>query len=147
MGLTEARARAAGYPVRVEAPDLCPVFATRTVVGFDPEAPSPRWLARRVALAGMRPISLAVDVTVHVQRRAGCILHAFNVKEGQTRLCLVGLSPQSWRQSSHGSRFVTVSGGVNLAPDSTLEFHRLLIAFQRRDLTNGQAQCVGCADL
>src|SRR4051812_15329772 len=48
-----------GYPVRVEAPDGCPVFATRTVVGFDPAAPTPRWIARRVQLAGMRPISLA----------------------------------------------------------------------------------------
>ena len=37
-----------GYPVRVDAPDGCPVFATRTVSGFDPAAPTPRWIARRL---------------------------------------------------------------------------------------------------
>src|SRR4051794_39472932 len=51
-----------GYPVRVEDPAGCPVFVARTVTGFDPAAPTPDWLAQRVRLAGMRPISLAVDV-------------------------------------------------------------------------------------
>ena len=41
-----------GYPVRVEAPDGCPVFVTRTVTGFDPTAPTPRWMARRRAPRG-----------------------------------------------------------------------------------------------
>ncbi len=67
-----------GYPVRVEAPDGCPVFATRTVTGFDPTAPSPRWLARRVQLAGMRPISLAVDVTNYVMLELGQPIHGYD---------------------------------------------------------------------
>ena len=68
----------AGYPVRVEAPEGCPVFATRTVTGFDPGAPSPRWLARRVQLAGMRPISLAVDVTNYVMLELGQPIHGYD---------------------------------------------------------------------
>jgi phenylalanyl-tRNA synthetase beta chain len=67
-----------GYPVRVEAPDGCPVFVTRTVTGFDPAAPSPRWLARRVQLAGMRPISLAVDVTNYVMLELGQPIHGYD---------------------------------------------------------------------
>ncbi|HLN78785.1 MAG TPA: phenylalanine--tRNA ligase subunit beta [Nocardioidaceae bacterium] len=67
-----------GYPVRVEAPDGCPVFATRTVTGFDPKAPTPRWLARRVQLAGMRPISLAVDVTNYVMLELGQPIHGYD---------------------------------------------------------------------
>ena len=67
-----------GYPVRVEAPDGCPVFVTRTVTGFDPTAPSPRWLARRVQLAGMRPISLAVDVTNYVMLELGNPIHGYD---------------------------------------------------------------------
>src|SRR4051794_3553358 len=55
-----------GWPVEVEDPDGCPVFVTRTVTGLDPAARSPRWLARRLQLAGMRPVSLAVDVTNYV---------------------------------------------------------------------------------
>ncbi|GAB2756116.1 phenylalanine--tRNA ligase subunit beta [Nocardioides pakistanensis] len=68
----------AGYPVRVEAPDGCPVFATRTVTGFDPSAPTPRWLARRIQLAGMRPISLAVDITNYVMLELGQPIHGYD---------------------------------------------------------------------
>ncbi len=67
-----------GYPVRVDAPDGCPVFAARTVTGFDPAAPTPRWLARRVQLAGMRPISLAVDVTNYVMLELGQPIHGYD---------------------------------------------------------------------
>jgi phenylalanyl-tRNA synthetase beta chain len=67
-----------GYPVRVEAADGCPVFVARTVTGFDPTAPSPRWLARRVQLAGMRPISLAVDVTNYVMLELGQPIHGYD---------------------------------------------------------------------
>ena len=67
-----------GYPVRVEAEDGCPVFVTRTVTGFDPTAPTPRWLARRVQLAGMRPISLAVDVTNYVMLELGQPIHGYD---------------------------------------------------------------------
>ena len=67
-----------GYPVRVDAPDGCPVFATRTVTGFDPAAPTPRWLARRIQLAGMRPISLAVDVTNYVMLELGQPIHGYD---------------------------------------------------------------------
>jgi phenylalanyl-tRNA synthetase beta chain len=66
------------YPVNVEDPSGCPVFVTRTVTGIDPAAPSPRWLARRVQLAGMRPISLAVDVTNYVMLELGQPIHAYD---------------------------------------------------------------------
>ena len=69
---------AEGYPVRVEAPQGCPVFVTRTVTGFDPAAPTPHWLARRLQLAGMRPISLAVDVTNYVMLELGQPIHGYD---------------------------------------------------------------------
>src|SRR4051812_46993847 len=55
------RANGDGYPVVVEDPVGCPLFVARTVTGFDPAAPSPDWMVRRITQAGMRPISLAVD--------------------------------------------------------------------------------------
>jgi phenylalanyl-tRNA synthetase beta chain len=67
-----------GYPVQVDDPAGCPVFVARTVTGFDPAAPSPRWLARRVQLAGMRPISLAVDITNYVMLELGQPIHAYD---------------------------------------------------------------------
>jgi phenylalanyl-tRNA synthetase beta chain len=67
-----------GYPVRVEDPVGCPVFVARQVVGFDPAAESPQWLRRRVRLAGMRPISLAVDVTNYVMLETGRPIHGYD---------------------------------------------------------------------
>ena len=68
----------AGYPVSVEDAVGCPVFVARTVRGFDPAAPTPDWLATRIRLAGMRPISLAVDVTNYVMLETGRPIHGYD---------------------------------------------------------------------
>ena len=62
----------------VDDPDGCPVFVTRVVTGSTPTAPTPRWMARRVQLAGMRPISLAVDVTNYVMLELGQPIHGYD---------------------------------------------------------------------
>lgn len=68
----------AGYPVRVADHEGCDVFVALEVTGFDSTARTPRWLARRVQLAGMRPISLAVDVTNYVMLELGTPLHGYD---------------------------------------------------------------------
>src|SRR4051794_11257462 len=92
----------AGYPVRVDAPEGCPVFAPRTVTGFDPTAPSPRWLARRVQLAGMRPISLAVDVTNYVMLELGNPIHGYDSDRLQ--------GPIVVRRAREGETLTTLDG-------------------------------------
>ncbi|MFK8908061.1 phenylalanine--tRNA ligase subunit beta [Streptomyces sp. YS-3] len=67
-----------GYPVKIADPIGCDRFTARTVVGLDPEARSPIWLQRRLQKAGMRPISLAVDVTNYVMIELGQPLHAYD---------------------------------------------------------------------
>ncbi|GGJ01214.1 phenylalanine--tRNA ligase subunit beta [Streptomyces brasiliensis] len=67
-----------GYPVRVSDACGCDRFTARTVSGLDPEAHSPIWLRRRLQKAGMRPISLAVDVTNYVMLELGQPLHAYD---------------------------------------------------------------------
>src|SRR3954452_24687496 len=91
-----------GYPARVEDPDGCPVFVTRTVTGFDPTAPTPPWLARRVQRAGMRPIFLAVDVTNYVMLEMGQPIHGYDADK------LAG--PIVVRRAHEGERLTTLDG-------------------------------------
>jgi phenylalanyl-tRNA synthetase beta chain len=63
--------------VTIEAPVLCPRYAARIVRGVL-IGPSPEWLQRRLALAGLRPINNVVDVTNYVMLEQGQPLHAFD---------------------------------------------------------------------
>ena len=65
------------WPVSLDDP-ACPRFVARRVDGVDAAAPSPWWLQRRLLAAGMRPISLVVDVTNYVMLELGQPLHAFD---------------------------------------------------------------------
>ena len=67
-----------GYLVKVADPVGCDRFVARTVVGIDPGAKSPIWLQRRLQKAGIRPISLTVDITNYVMLEVGQPLHAYD---------------------------------------------------------------------
>lgn len=91
-----------GYPVRIDDPAGCDRYVARTVTGLDPSAPSPAWLQRRLALAGMRSISLAVDVTNHVLLELGQPLHAFDLAKVSGGVVV--------RRAKVGERIATLDG-------------------------------------
>src|SRR6185312_12445972 len=65
------------WPVELDDP-ACARFVARRVDGVDPTSTSPWWLQRRLLAAGMRPISLIVDVTNYVMLELGQPLHAYD---------------------------------------------------------------------
>ena len=83
----------------VDAPDLCPrltVSVLRDVV----VGPSPRWLARRLLLAGMRPINNVVDASNYVMLELGQPTHPYDI----TRLGGRGLTVRRARPGERSRR-------------------------------------------
>ena len=67
-----------GWPVVLADVSGCDRFVARTVRGIDPAAPSPFWLRSRLGLMGMRPISVAVDITNYVMLELGQPIHGYD---------------------------------------------------------------------
>jgi phenylalanyl-tRNA synthetase beta chain len=67
-----------GRLVEIDDPAGCSRFVTVDVSGVDPSARSPWAMRRRLQAAGIRSISLAVDVTNYVMLEYGQPLHAFD---------------------------------------------------------------------
>jgi phenylalanyl-tRNA synthetase beta chain len=120
-----------GYPVQITDPRGCDRFTARTVTGIAPETRSPIWLRRRLQKAGMRPISLAVDITNYVMLELGQPLHAYD----RTRVRgAIGV-----RRAEKGEKLTTLDGVTR-----TLDPEDLVIADDQGVI--GLAGVMGGAD-
>ena len=64
--------------VEVEDPDLCPLFTVRVLTDVTVGA-SPDWMARRLALCGMRSINSVVDASNYVMLELGQPNHPYDL--------------------------------------------------------------------
>ncbi|PID96551.1 MAG: phenylalanine--tRNA ligase subunit beta [Actinomycetales bacterium] len=78
----------------------CDRYVAMIVRGIDPKAPAPEWMQRRLTQVGMRPISLAVDVTNYVMMLVGQPLHAFDLDRLGSSIVV--------RQARAGERLTTL---------------------------------------
>lgn len=98
--------------VRIEAPDRCPGYAARTVESTTAAAATPTWMGERLRRAGIRRISLPVDIGNYVMLELGQPMHAFDADR------LVGAIRV--RMAVAGEQITTLDGEDVTLSDETL---------------------------
>ncbi len=88
--------------VKVEAPDLCPMYSARAVKNVRVK-PSPRWMRERLRAMGVRPINNIVDITNYVMLEYGQPMHSFDYR------CLSGGKIRV-RRAAKGETIRTLDG-------------------------------------
>ena len=114
-----AEAAADAFPVEVrdDAPIRgrvgASVFATRIVRGIDPTRPTPAWMVARLKLAGIRSLSLPVDITNYVMLELGQPIHGYDLDALQGGIVV--------RRAQPGETLETLDGKVRtLHPEDLL---------------------------
>ena len=82
----------------------CDRFVLRTVRGVDATKPTPPWMIARLKLAGMRSISLVVDITNYVMLELGQPIHAYDLDKLSGGILV--------RRASAGETLKTLDGQV-----------------------------------
>ena len=100
--------------VDVEATDLCSRYTARLVKNIK-LAPSPKWMQRRLASAGIRPINNIVDITNYVMEEYGQPMHAYDYDTLAGGKIVV-------RRAKAGEKFMTLDG-----QERTLDSDMLMI--------------------
>ena len=88
--------------VTVEDKDLCKRYTARVVKDVK-LAPSPKWLQRRLAADGIRPINNIVDITNYVMEEYGQPMHAYDLSTLRGREIIV-------KRAKDGDKYTTLDG-------------------------------------
>lgn len=88
--------------VEVKDTDLCTRYLARVCKNIK-IAPSPKWMQRRLAASGIRPINNLVDITNYVMEEYGQPMHAFDLDTVAGHKIIV-------RRAKDGDEFQTLDG-------------------------------------
>ena len=98
--------------VTVKDTDLCPRYCARVVKNIK-IGPSPKWMQRRLASVGIRPINNLVDITNYVMEEYGQPMHAYDLDTIEGREIIV-------RTAEKGKKFTTLDGQEREMDESVL---------------------------
>ncbi|MGC5221996.1 phenylalanine--tRNA ligase subunit beta [Micromonospora sp. DT81.3] len=103
---------ASGFPLAIldEAPIRGRVgatgFAVRAVFDVDASRPTPPWMITRLTLAGIRSISVLVDITNYVMLELGNPIHGYDLDKLNGGITV--------RRAQHGEKLETLDGQVRV---------------------------------
>ena len=98
--------------VTVKNPELCPRYCARIVKNIK-IGPSPKWMQRRLASVGIRPINNLVDITNYVMEEFGQPMHAYDLDTIANREIVV-------RRAGKDEKFVTLDGQERTMDENVL---------------------------
>ncbi len=98
--------------VSVRNKDLCPRYCARVVKNIK-IGPSPKWMQRRLASVGIRPINNLVDITNYVMEEYGQPMHAYDLDTIAKGEIIV-------RNAEKGEKFTTLDGQEREMDESVL---------------------------
>lgn len=98
--------------VSVKDSELCPRYCARVVKNIK-IGPSPKWMQRRLASVGIRPINNLVDITNYVMEEYGQPMHAYDLDTIADREIIV-------RTAAKGEKFTTLDGQEREMEDTVL---------------------------
>ena len=98
--------------VTVENTDLCPRYCARVVKNIK-IGPSPKWMQRRLASVGIRPINNLVDITNYVMEEYGQPMHAYDLDTIADHHIIV-------KTAKNGDKFVTLDGQERTVDENVL---------------------------
>ena len=98
--------------VEVQDTDLCPRYCARVCKNIK-IAPSPKWMQRRLAAAGIRPINNLVDITNYVMAEYGQPMHAYDLDTIAGHKIIV-------RRAKDGDEFETLDGQIRKLDNQVL---------------------------
>ncbi|WP_461810919.1 phenylalanine--tRNA ligase subunit beta [Faecalimonas sp.] len=98
--------------VTVENTELCPRYCARMVKNVK-IAPSPKWMQRRLASVGIRPINNLVDITNYVMEEFGQPMHAYDMSTIAGNEIVV-------KTAKDGEKFTTLDGQEREVDESVL---------------------------
>ncbi|MBS1719674.1 MAG: phenylalanine--tRNA ligase subunit beta [Armatimonadetes bacterium] len=91
-----------GTRIRIDS-KACDRFSCLIIEGFDPSIQAPEWMTSRLIKAGMRSISLLVDLTNYVMLELGQPLHAYDLDKLEGERIIV-------REAVAGEKITTLNG-------------------------------------
>ncbi len=121
--------------IRLSEPAACPRYCGRVIRGVNTQATTPMWMRERLRRAGIRPLSIAVDITNYLMLELGQPMHAFDLAKLNGAIDV--------RLASNGEKLTLLNGDTVELAENTLVIADAQGPVAMAGVMGGEASAVG----